>query len=97
MQLAEVFWIVPYDTRAALINAKIWNDREEEIKKLQNQGISRQTIKVDIQIISVALAADCEVLYINDQRMERLAKNVIKTELFEKITFLEQKNLLLGA
>ena len=94
MDLSEVFIILPYDVEAALINARLWNEKEDIVRQMiKNKEASRQTIKVDLQVISIAIASNCDVLYTNESRIRNLAGKEIKVQLIEELRLAEQKNL----
>ncbi len=77
-----------------MVNAKIWNDKIKTIEELQKQNYPRQTIKVDIQIISIAVASGCEIIYTNDRKIQKLGESCIKVERIEEVKILIQISLL---
>lgn len=48
--LNEAFVIAPYDVRAALINARIWQEQAPLRQELRNLDTPRQAIKTDIMM-----------------------------------------------
>ena len=71
------FMVVPYDAQATLHNARIWQEQRELIRQLSTFEGARQAIKMDICILSVALARDCSALYTDDERMQKIAERYI--------------------
>lgn len=71
------FEIVPYDTQSALFNARIWHEKKALIKEIIEKPGDRQAIKTDICILSIALARGCNILYTNDEKLQKLASKYI--------------------
>ena len=78
--LNDNFIVAPYDARAALYNAQLWEEQAIVRQALRAQETSRQTIKTDITILSTALAYNCEILYTEDKDLARLADRYIKVK-----------------
>ncbi len=78
--LNDNFIIAPYDTRAALHNARVWQEQTTIRQALRAQDTSRQVIKTDITILSTALAYNCEILYTEDKALAQLADRYIKVK-----------------
>lgn len=83
--LSEQFLIVPYDARAALINARIWQEQEIPRKELRAQQVARQAIKVDIQIAAIAVANGCSILYTEDGPLYELAHHYLDVKKISEV------------
>jgi mRNA interferase HicA len=94
--LNENFVIVPYDMRAARHNAKIWQEQEPLRQELRNADVPRQAIKADIAILSTALACSCEILYISDKDLIKLAQKHIRVKSVADIPIPPQQSRLLS-
>jgi len=78
--LNDNFIIAPYDARAALHNAQIWQEQATVRQTLRSQETPRQAIKTDITILATALAYNCEILYTEDNDLAQLADRYIKVK-----------------
>lgn len=80
-ELIQRYFFVPsLDFHAAAIQAEIEVDRDL-IKRLQAQsGLDRQQLRVDSQIIAIALVNQAEKIISHDPHMRDLAGNRIKVE-----------------
>lgn len=78
--LNDSFVVAPYDARAAIYNAQIWQEQLAVRQTLRTQETPRQTIKTDITILSTALAYNCEILYTEDKDLEQLAERYINVK-----------------
>ncbi|MFN8446501.1 MAG: PIN domain-containing protein [Caldilineaceae bacterium] len=83
--LNESFMIVPFDARAALINARIWQEQKTLREEFREQQINRQAIKIDIQIAAIAIASGCNILYTEDAPLYRLAERYIDVKKISEI------------
>ena len=78
MRLAESkFEIRAFDTVAAVKYAQIWHEREAVSKKLVSEGVSRQVVKMDCQIVAIALAEGADQILSYDSGLSKFAKGVI--------------------
>lgn len=75
--LNDSFIVAPYDARAAIYNAQIWQEQLTVRQALRTQETPRQAIKTDITILSTALAYNCEILYTEDKDLAQLAERYI--------------------
>lgn len=82
-KLSRRFSIAPYDTAAALRSTDLWLRRNggrtlsSELKALAN-GASRQVLKIDCQIVGIALAKRADVIYSHDPGIRSFAEGVVK-------------------
>ena len=82
---SEHFLIVPYDARAALVNARIWQEQAALRQELREQQVWRQAIKVDIQIVAIAVANRCNVLYTEDGPLYEIAKRYLDVKKISEV------------
>lgn len=77
-ELRRRFHLAPYDLPAASIAARIWQQAQAcgAYPELIADGVTRQIIKVDTQILAVALAQGATVLYTEDPGRRTLAGRV---------------------
>ena len=83
-----------FDLQAAKIAADVWNQKKASgvIDEIAASGASMRTkIKIDLQILAVAMAANATVLYTEDGNFTKLADGFIpvrKMPLQAQTTFL---------
>jgi rRNA maturation endonuclease Nob1 len=95
-ELDSRFYVKEFDIQAAKIAADIWNKKKADkvIEELRKSGESMRTkIKIDLQILAIALAANVTTLYTEDGNLEKLADGLPilcrKMPLQAQITFLD--------
>ncbi len=84
--LSNSFVIAPYDARAALVHARIWQEREALRMEFRNQQISRQAIKADFQIAAIAIANSCNTLYTEDGPLYRIVERYLDVKKISDIS-----------
>ncbi|HHY38833.1 MAG TPA: type II toxin-antitoxin system VapC family toxin [Clostridia bacterium] len=83
--LQKRFRVIPFDVVAASFASEIWLTQFKgrtipDSWRLANPDITKAMLKVDIQLIGIALSRRAEVIYSNDTRMKKLAADRIKVE-----------------
>ena len=74
--LRQRFYIKEFGVMAAKMAADIWNAKTNTglIEELKKSGVSMRTkIKVDTQILAIALVANAVTLYTEDEKLRKLA------------------------
>lgn len=72
--MTEHFMIAPYNARCAAFNARMWQEHPEVRVEMKDMGVPRQLIKIDFQILAVAVVNQCKVLYTEDKGLAHLAE-----------------------
>ena len=86
-ELIQRYFFVPsLDIHAAMIQAEIEGDRDLLKHIRSGSGLRRQQLRVDSQIIAVALANKAEKIISHDPHMRELAQGRIKIEEIPEIT-----------
>lgn len=76
--LSDSFIIAPFDTRAATKYAELLHNKFDDIKKLMDEsGTSRQKMKIDHQIIAIALVNNASCIYSTDNGLKSFASGII--------------------
>ena len=92
--LQQGFMIPPFDVKASMYFAKIWQDRKEKkiIEQLQNEHKARrEELKADCMIVATAVANNASSIITYDDKLIKFAEGQIKTSEIPKIP--EQQNL----
>ncbi len=83
-QFSQDFLVAPYDILAASFSAKVWqkNKTEGTIENIRNENtsVNREIIKIDCQIIGIALAQKANCIYSYDPHIIKLATDFIETK-----------------
>jgi predicted nucleic acid-binding protein len=78
--LAQSYPIVPFDTAAAAIYAKLWQERKSsgliDLLKIEN-GATRQELKADCMIVATAIQHKVKALYSHDASLRKFANGAI--------------------
>lgn len=78
--IQETFQVVPFDTAAAVLCAKMWAEKKDnqELKKYREENsITREEMKYDFQIVSVAVTRGCKAIYSYDKPLAKFADGYI--------------------
>jgi len=79
--LGEQFFVGDFDINAAKLAAEIWNTKKRDAvlqDLLKNGGTSFRTkLKVDLQILAIAMSNHASTLYTNDGNFRKLAESYI--------------------
>lgn len=78
--LNEKFRVVPVDVVAAVKTAQIWSSKKdnEELKRYRDENrISRESMKFDFQIASVAITRKAECIYSHDPHIKKFVGDLI--------------------
>ncbi|MES2660208.1 MAG: hypothetical protein V4689_16410 [Verrucomicrobiota bacterium] len=79
--LGERFFVGDYDTNAAKLAADIWNTKKRDAAiqdLIKTGGTSYRTkLKVDLQILAIAMSNHASMLYTNDGKFKKLAESYI--------------------
>lgn len=75
-KLQSRFFVAPTDAKAAWIAARMFADKAAWDKSRVDDGYSRQWIKTDIAILATAVAHQATIMYIEDDPLFNLAKNL---------------------
>ena len=72
--------IDPFDAKAAYHFSRIWNQNKASgtYQALRDEGIKRETIKLDQLIVASAVAVGATRIYSHDESFEKIAKGFIK-------------------
>lgn len=87
----------PFDTVAACCFANIWRKKTDEktIKELiDNLSITREKIKIDLQIIAIAVTRRASCIYSYDKAMPKLAEGYISVKEIPSEAYVQQLPLL---
>lgn len=76
------FRIAPFDVKAAHIAARLWkNKMEGALDRDEWVACSgRQKLKIDCQIVAIAVACDAKIIYSEDPDIIRYSKDVIQVQ-----------------
>lgn len=77
------FVVYPFDTASAAIGAEMWKKYfgdSPQGKVAASFGMTRQILKVDYQIVSIAVARGADFICTEDERMSKFASRFIKTK-----------------
>ncbi|MGI9952323.1 PIN domain-containing protein [Moorellaceae bacterium AZ2] len=83
MSVLNKFIIAPFDAKAAFEFARLWKNKNkgrslaEEVRLALN-GRGREAIKVDCQIVSIALSRGVDVIYSHDEGVKHFAEGEIR-------------------
>lgn len=71
--------IVPYDTMAAMLFAKIWQAKNpkvvEELRR--EEGIGKNHLKIDCMIVATAITRKADCIYSYDRGLQKFAEGYI--------------------
>ncbi|HRH95587.1 MAG TPA: hypothetical protein PLB55_06605 [Prosthecobacter sp.] len=87
--LKQRCYVKEFGVLAAKIAADIWNAKTNTglIEELKKSGVSMRTkIKVDTQILAVAMVANAVTLYTEDEKLQRLADGYLIVSSMPEIT-----------
>lgn len=74
------FIIQPFDVKAALHYAKIWQAKRQISQQLRDrEEATKSEIKADCMIIAIAVANQASCIYTHDGSLRKLAKDFIDT------------------
>lgn len=74
------FRIYPFDTRASVQFARLWDEKWAESKKEElSDTVTRAHLKADFMILSIALANNATRMYTGDGPLTRLSKGFLDT------------------
>jgi predicted nucleic acid-binding protein len=78
--LKSSFQILPYDTQASALFAKLWREKKEsglvDDIKYELQA-TRQELKADCMIVATAIAKKAAVIYSHDKKLKKFANGNI--------------------
>jgi predicted nucleic acid-binding protein len=79
-EISKRFLIAPYDMSAALLYARIWQDRYDEqiVDELLNEGNTKGYIKANCMIVAIAIAQNADCIYSHDRSVHKFAEGKIK-------------------
>jgi predicted nucleic acid-binding protein len=68
--LERTFMVAPFDTQAAAMYSRIWQDKKGKgiVKQIQSGGSTREVIKVDCMLVSIAVVRGASIIYSHDQK-----------------------------
>ena len=77
--ITKGFIVQDFDTRTAIKYSQIMMNKIEEIKKIsQANGIVRNKMKIDHQIISCAIISGCSCIYSTDHGLNAFSSGLIE-------------------
>lgn len=91
-ELQKAFLIKPYDMPASLHFAKLFNERQKQIKmnganSLAENKISKQELKADFMIVATAKSSKADAIYSHDKNLKKFAGNSVKVLEIPKTPF----------
>ena len=91
IELIERLFIVPsFDLAAAAIAAELTGNKAL-LKDLQDQGANRQKLRIDAQIVAIAIAQNAEKIISHDPHLKSIAQEKITVD---EIPIIEEQGLL---
>lgn len=91
--LERMFILAPYDSRAAVHYARMWQSRTRET----GFPLTRSEIKADFMIAAIAVAQKCDCIYTNDGPLTKFAKSFIPVIPTSEIILPAKQDPLLNA
>lgn len=85
--MSERFMIVPYTVRCAAFNARLWQEQAAVRAEMKEMGVQRQLIKVDFQILAIAVVNQCKVLYTEDKGLALLAEKYMEVKKVSEVQY----------
>lgn len=82
------FRIFPFDTLAALKGAQLWEEHYKNLSLRQiikDTGYQRQVLKVDHQIVSIAVSNKADCIYSHDQGLKKFGSRFIPIKELEPV------------
>jgi predicted nucleic acid-binding protein len=92
--LERSFVVAPFDTQAASMYSRIWQEKKGQgiVKQLQKGGKTREAIKVDCMLVAIAVVRKASIIYSHDRiGVAKIAEGYIDVEEIPDIP--EQQNL----
>ena len=81
------FIVLPFDTKAAVHFAEIWQSKKEQQvidELMQNPEIAKAHLKADCMIVAIALARGASCIYSHDEDVQRFGEGYIEVrEMFD--------------
>lgn len=73
--MTENYFIAPFDQKAALHYARMWNSRDHQktVGELKASGLTKREIDADRMIIATAVAHQAECIYSHDKDLRKFA------------------------
>ncbi len=91
------FQIVPFDSAASSIFARLWRDRKDSgiVEQIQSElGATRQELKADCMIVATSIAHKADALYSHDKKLKRFANGSIPVMEIPRIQVQQSLDLL---
>lgn len=94
--IRSAFVVVPFDSAASAIFAKLWRDRQSALKQIRKETKStRAALKADSMIVAASIAHQAEVIYSHDDGLRKFAGTKIPVNPIPFVAY--QKPLALEA
>jgi predicted nucleic acid-binding protein len=86
--IRSAFIVVPFDSAASAIFAKLWRDRQSALKQIKEETKStRAALKADSMIVASSIAHQAEAIYSHDNGLRKFAATKIPVNLIPSLAY----------